>query len=230
VCIDAEQAATIGTIAAAEYIVLEVADTGTGMAPEIQERIFDPFFTTKDVNVGTGLGLSLVHGIVVEVGGAINVVSIPGAGSTFTVYLPRTGDAPDASPEDAGELAPRGNGQRILVVDDEEPLVTLTTERLEDLGYRPVGFTSSAAAIEAFRVDPLGFDAVVTDERMPGMSGSALIREIRRMRHSIPILLVSGYLGGMVTSRAYNEGADEVLKKPVSERALALSLARVFRQ
>jgi PAS domain S-box-containing protein len=224
-----ERAATIGTVAAADYIVLEVADAGIGIAPEVLDRIFEPFFTTKEVNVGNGLGLSLVHGVVSEVNGAIDVVSVRGRGSTFTVYLPRTGDAADAIPEDA-ELSPRGNGQRVLVVDDEEPLVRLTTERLKGLGYEPMGFTSSAAAMEAFRADPHGFDAVITDERMPNISGSTLIREVRRARPSVPILLVSGFVGGMVAGRAYNFGADEVLKKPLSERDLATSLARVFRR
>ena len=123
---------------------------------------------------------------------------------------------------------PQGGGQRVLFVDDEEPLVRLATETLEELGYAPVGFTSSAAALEAFRADPKKFDAVITDERMPGMSGSALIRALRGIRRSVPIVLVSGYVGGMVTNRAHNAGADEVLKKPLSARELAASLARVL--
>ncbi len=95
---------------------------------------------------------------------------------------------------------PQGAGQRVLFVDDEEPLVRLATETLEELGYAPVGFTSSLAALEAFRADPKGFDAVVTDERMPGMTGSALIRAVRGIRRSVPIVLVSGYVGdGMVS-------------------------------
>ena len=98
----------------------------------------------------------------------------------------------------------------------------------EELGYTPVGFTSSAAALDAFRADPKGFDAVITDERMPGMSGSALIRAMRGIRRSVPIVLVSGNVGGMVTTRAYNAGADEVLKKPLSARELATSLARML--
>ena len=177
--------------------MLQVADTGTGIAPEIIERIFDPFFTTKEVGTGTGLGLSLVHGIVTELGGAIDVASTLGAGSTFTVYLPRAGDAAERA-EDEEPALPRGDGQRVLVVDDEEPLVRLATRTLEELGYVPVGFTSSAAALAAFRADPQRFDAVITDERMPGMSGSALIREVRGIRGAIPIVLMSGYVGGAV--------------------------------
>ena len=227
---EGQHAATVGTVGAADYILLEVADSGIGIAPPILKRIFEPFFTTKGVNVGNGLGLALVHGIVMDVGGAIDVASTPGSGSTFTVYLPRTGDVSDANLEPENHRSPRGHGERILVVDDEEPLVRLTTERLVQLGYQAAGFTSSAAAIEAFRADPNGFDAVITDERMPQISGSQVIREVRAIRRTIPILLVSGYVGGMVTSRAYNEGADEVLKKPLSEQDLAAGLARVLQK
>src|SRR5215470_4371171 len=112
---DASRVATIGTIAPADYVVLEVADKGTGIAPEILDRIFDPFFTTKEISVGNGLGLSLVHGIVMEAGGAIELTSAVGFGSTFTVYLPRAGDAP-AHPADAEQPLPQGDGQRVLVV------------------------------------------------------------------------------------------------------------------
>jgi len=225
--VDAARAPTIGSLAPAEYLVLQVADNGTGIAPEIIDRIFDPFFTTKEVGTGTGLGLSLVHGIVTELGGAIDVASTPGAGSTFTVYLPRSGEASDSFQKEEPEL-PRGEGQRVLVVDDEEPLVRLATRTLEELGYAPTGFTSSTAALAAFRADPQRFDALITDERMPGMSGSALIREVRGIRDRIPVVLMSGFVGGAVASRAREAGAEEVLKKPLSARDLAASLARVL--
>jgi len=206
-----------------------VADTGTGIAREIIDRIFDPFFTTKEVGTGTGLGLSLVHSIVTELGGAIDVASVPGEGSEFTVYLPRSGDA--AESDEGEELAmPRGGGQRVLIVDDEEPLAGLATRTLEELGYVPTGFTSSTAALAAFRANPERFDAMITDERMPGMTGSALIREVRGIRREIPILLMSGYLGADIVRRARDAGADELLKKPVSARELATSLARVLHQ
>ena len=218
---------TLGIMPAGDYLILQVADSGTGIAPEILERIFDPFFTTKDVGTGTGLGLSLVHGIVAELDGAIDVASTPGAGSTFTVFLPRSGDALDSSQKEAPEL-PRGDGQRVLVVDDEEPLVRLATRTLEELGYAPVGFTSSAAALAAFRADPQRFDAVITDERMPGMSGAVLIREVRGIRDRIPVVLMTGFVGGTVASAAREAGAEEVLKKPLSARDLAASLARVL--
>jgi PAS domain S-box-containing protein len=219
---EAQSAATIGVREAGEHVVLTVADTGTGIPPEVVDRIFDPFFTTKEVGTGTGLGLSLVHGIVTELGGAIDVASTPGAGSTFTIYLPRFGDV--AEPVDAREVdLPHGTGQRVLIVDDEEPLVQLASRTLEQLGYAPVGFTSSSAALAALRADPQHFDALITDERMPEMSGSALIREVRGMRASMPIVLMSGFMG---TSKGE---ADEVLQKPLTRRDFATSLARVLK-
>jgi PAS domain S-box-containing protein len=216
------RAATIGVVGVGEHIVLTVADTGTGIAPAIVDRIFDPFFTTKEVGTGTGLGLSLVHGIVTQLGGAIDVASSPGTGSTFTVYLPRHGDA--VEPVDETESAlPRGAGQRVLIVDDEEPLVQLAARILEELGYAPAGFTSSSAALAAFRADPRGFDALITDERMPEMSGSMLIREVRGLRGALPVVLMSGYLGST------DAEADQVLQKPLSRRDFAHSLARLLK-
>ncbi|MGQ0700794.1 MAG: response regulator [Panacagrimonas sp.] len=225
--IDTPRAANIGKLESAEYIVLDVADTGVGMDASLLERIFDPFFTTKEVGVGTGLGLSLVHGIVLDLGGAIDLSSTPRAGSRFAVYFPCSGEVADA-PQHVDEDQPRGRGQRVLFVDDEAALVLLGTETLEALGYKPTGFSSSLAALEAFRSDPLAFDALVTDERMPGLCGSAMIREVRVVRPRLPVLLVSGYVGGSVTTGAYEAGANEVLKKPLSARDLAISLARVL--
>jgi PAS domain S-box-containing protein len=229
--VPAARAATMGALAPAEYVALKVADTGTGMTAEILERIFDPFFSTKEVGVGTGLGLSLVHGIVTGLGGAIEVASAIGRGSVFTVYLPRFGEASEgdkARAATASEVS-RGHREHILVVDDEAPLVDLVTEALAGLGYTPIGFTSSAAALAAFSADPQRFDAIITDESMPGASGAELIRKIRQIRPEIPALLVSGHVGAAVTQRARQAGADDVLKKPLSTRELATSLARVLK-
>jgi PAS domain S-box-containing protein len=233
VAIHSEQrATTIGNVAAGEYVVLTVADTGIGIPRDIVDRIFDPFFTTKEVGTGTGLGLSLVHGIVSELGGAIDLRSTPGEGTEFTVYLPRYGDAPDSaeSSETDNLPLPRGDGQRVLIVDDEEPLGRFAARALEELGYVPTPITSSTAALAAFLADPERYDALITDERMPGLSGIALIREVRGVRGTMPILLMTGYVGGTVARRARQAGANEVLKKPISARDLATSLARVLRR
>ena len=219
--------ATVGSIARGNYIVLKVSDKGTGIPPDVLERMFDPFFTTKEVGVGTGLGLSLVHGIVTSVGGAIDVATELGNGSTFTVYLPRTGEAAEDTADDDRSL-PRGDGQRVLIVDDEEPLVRLASETLTELGYTPVAFTSSTRALEAFDANPNHFDAILTDERMPGVTGSALIREVRRISPSIPIVLMSGFIGPAAAVNARELGANGVLQKPLLARDLAASLARVL--
>jgi PAS domain S-box-containing protein len=225
--VEAARPATLGALAPGDYIVLTLGDAGTGIREDVIERIFDPFFTTKEVGVGTGLGLSLVHGIVASVGGAIDVATRLGEGTTFTVYVPRSGDAM-AKMADKGLPLPRGAGQRVLVVDDEEPLVCLAMETLESLGYKPIGFTSSVNALQEFRADPERFDAILTDERMPGVTGLAIVREVRRMNSSVPILLMTGFVGGAVTE-ARELGANDVLKKPLLARDLATSLARALR-
>jgi len=230
VSFDAPRIAATGVIAAGDHVVLEVADSGSGIEPKILERIFDPFFTTKEAGVGTGLGLSLVHGIVTGLGGVIGVATSVGKGSTFTVYLPRAGNVARAGKLEkrAEPRARRGAHGRILVVDDEAPLVKLVTENLTELGYTTVGFTASAAALAAFLADPFQFDAVITDESMPGTSGAELIRQMRAVRPTMPILLVSGYLSAAVVQRATEAGATEVLKKPLPAGQLAAALDRVL--
>jgi signal transduction histidine kinase len=226
--IDVRQArqAKLGAIAAGPWIALKVADQGRGMTPEILGRIFDPFFTTKEVGVGTGLGLSLVLRIVMQAGGAIDVQSTPEVGSVFTVYLPRGGDAPEA-PLDTRPAMPRGQAQRVMVVEDEQPLLELTTDALRELGYRPIGYGSARLALEAFRSTPDEFDALLTDLRMPGMSGEMLMREVRSLRPLLPIILVSGDAGDAALAPS-NGWADEVLTKPLQTDALATSMARVL--
>jgi CheY-like chemotaxis protein len=205
------------------YVRLCVRDTGVGIAPQVIERIFDPFFTTKEVGVGTGLGLSLVHGIVTDLGGGIDVQSKLGDGSSFTVYLPWNTTMP--APEPVQESVVGGDGETVLLVDDEEALVRLGEEMIAGLGYEPIGFTSSTAALEAFRATPERFDAVLSDESMPDMTGSELARAIREIRGDIPIVLMSGYVTAALTHRARDAGVLDVLAKPLVARDIARSLA-----
>ncbi|MGZ8993234.1 MAG: PAS domain-containing protein [Burkholderiaceae bacterium] len=216
-----------GTIATGKYVRLSVRDTGHGIAAHVLERMFDPFFTTKGVGVGTGLGLSLVHGIVTDLGGGIDVQSAPGAGANFTVYLPRHGRV--AAPAVAEEAIASGGGETILLVDDEEALVKVGEEMLAMLGYEPVGFASSTAALETFRASPQRFDAVLSDEAMPDMTGSELAKEIRKLHPDIPIVLMSGYVTPALHARAQDAGVVEVLAKPLVSRDIARSLAGVLR-
>jgi PAS domain S-box-containing protein len=210
------------------YVRLSVRDTGTGMSPQLIERIFDPFFTTKEVGVGTGLGLSLVHGIVADLGGGIDVDSKLGEGATFTVFLPWRSTV--QQPETVQEIVVGGDGETVLLVDDEEALVRLGEEMIAGLGYEPVGFTSSTAALEAFRASPARFDAVLSDEAMPDMTGSELAREIRAIRGDIPIVLMSGYVTPALTHRARDAGVLDVLAKPLVARDIARSLADALQQ
>ncbi|HTG98494.1 MAG TPA: PAS domain S-box protein [Burkholderiales bacterium] len=212
---------------AGDYACLTVEDTGTGMDEATLARIFEPFFTTKEVGKGTGLGLALVYGIVTDSAGAIDVVSTPGRGSRFAIYLPRVEEEEmrPAAGDDASPLA-RGQGERVLVVDDEEALVAVTSEVLKHIGYEPVGCSDGAAALAAF--DSGHIDAVIADEVMPGMSGTQLATALRRKRADLPIVLVSGYTGPILTERALGAGVTEILKKPVQSREIARALARVL--
>jgi PAS domain S-box-containing protein len=216
-----------GELAPGPYVRLTARDTGTGIPADVLDRIFDPFFTTKGVGVGTGLGLSLVHGIVADVGGAIDVVTVLDEGTTFTIWLPVAGTAPVPDREADGER-PHGNGEVVMVVDDEPALVALAEEMLAELGYEPVGFRSSTAAFEAFRQDPRRFDVVLTDEMMPELTGRGLALEVRRIRPDVPILIMSGYVDAGFATVARSTGIADVLRKPLRSRDIAEALARVL--
>jgi CheY-like chemotaxis protein len=222
--LDAPLALATSTLPPGEFLRLTVGDTGSGIEPRLLGRIFDPFFTTKEVGVGTGLGLSLVHGIVTDLGGGIAVESELGRGSRFTAYLPcQVRVAAPAAP--SARAAARGSGETVLLVDDEVALVRLGEETLAELGYEPVGFASSAAALQAFREEPDRFDVLVSDEAMPGMTGSELVRLVHEVRPGLPVLLMSGFVTPALAQRAREIGVTEVLGKPLSAAELARSLA-----
>jgi PAS domain S-box-containing protein len=216
-----------GSLSPGPYIRLVIKDTGVGIEPDVLERIFDPFFTTRGVGKGTGLGLSLVHGIVTDLGGAIDVHSVIGKGTTFEIWLPVTNDVGKPAVEAAREL-PRGRGETVMIVDDEPTLVALAEEMLAGLGYEPVGFESSVMALQAFRAKPERFDAVLTDEAMPDLVGTELAGEIRLLRSDVPIILMSGHGGASLALRAQAIGVKEVLHKPLQRVDLAESLARAL--
>ncbi|HKF97809.1 MAG TPA: ATP-binding protein, partial [Steroidobacteraceae bacterium] len=217
---------TVGRLQHGRYACIEVSDTGAGMSAEQVERIFEPFFTTKPVGAGTGLGLSLVHGIVLDHSAALEVRSRPGSGTHFAVYLPLIDGEPAQEP--APLAAPPGNGETILVIDDEESLVRLSEEVLASLGYEPVGCVGAQQALRVFRAAPQRFDAVLTDAIMPEMSGLELIAELRRVRPELPVVLVSGYGGPDLNAAAAAAGAHAVLMKPLGSAELAQCLAQVM--
>jgi PAS domain S-box-containing protein len=223
---DADRTMMTGTLTRGDYVRLVVRDTGAGIDPALHGRIFDPFFTTKGVGVGTGLGLSLVHGIVADLGGGVEMTSEMTRGTTFTIYMPRHGRVNPAVVE--VEQVAHGDGEAVLLVDDEEMLVRLGEEMIAELGYEPVGFNSPAEALQAFRADPDRFSAVLSDETMPGMTGTQLAERIAAIRPDIPIILMSGYAGPTLAARAHAVGARDVIAKPLQSRDLGKALARVL--
>ncbi|MBC8023799.1 MAG: PAS domain S-box protein [Burkholderiales bacterium] len=215
------------TLSPGTYVKFTVSDTGTGMDQATLARIFEPFFTTKEVGRGTGLGLSLVYGIVADSGGATHVTSELGRGSTFEIYLPRTDAANLAVEREHGPIE-RGHGERILLIDDEKPLLIMTAELVTRLGYEPVPFSDPHSALASLQAMPEAYDLVLTDEMMPGLTGTALSRAARQARAGLPIILISGYTGPMLTQMALAAGVREVLRKPVQSRELAAALARAL--
>ena len=212
-------AAVHSDLPSGHFLKLTVGDTGTGVAPEIVHRIFDPFFTTKKLGEGTGLGLSVVYGIVRGCGGAITVHSERGTGSVFAVYLPAIEGYAKAR-EKPLQPIPRGTG-RVLLVDDEEMLVEMGREMLEELGYQVTAMTDSGKALELFRARPDQFDVIVTDMTMPGMTGMELARELLHIRPDLPIILCTGYSELITEEKAGEMGIRGFAQKPLSLQLLA---------
>jgi PAS domain S-box-containing protein len=213
-----------GELRPGTHIGLTVRDSGTGMSPEVLRRVFEPFFTTKGT-AGTGLGLSVVHGIMRDHEGAITVESELGRGTTFHLLFPAATAAGTAPAAGTVERV-RGRGEHIMLVDDEESLVFVTSRILTRLGYRCTIFTSPHDALQAFRTSPRGFDAVVTDLSMPGMSGLDLIHAIKALRGDVPIAIASGTPAE--SDRAKTADADAMIHKPATIDELAEAVSALF--
>jgi signal transduction histidine kinase len=213
-------------VEAGRFLRLIVRDTGTGMTPEVKSRAFDPFFTTRKEQGGTGMGLSVVHGIVQKLNGTISVETEPGRGSTFSVFLPVL-----ASREEApgpGEETPLPGTERILLVDDEALVAGFSREMLSGLGYTVEAFTSGVEALEAFRSRPSGYDLVITDMTMPVMTGDILAGRLREIRPDIPIILCTGFSEQVSAERARGLGIDEFVLKPLVMAGLSRVIRRVL--
>jgi PAS domain S-box-containing protein len=200
------------------YVVLTVRDNGPGMEPAVLSRIFEPFFTTKGVGEGSGMGLSVVHGIVKSHGGEITVTSEKGRGTTFKVFLPLVSGEEKPAPVYSSP-APSGTG-RILCVDDEPVLVELLQVELGRLGYDVTGRSSSAQALELFLAHPDQFDLVITDQTMPFLTGLQLADEVRRVRADLPVIICTGYSDKVSEETIQPAGINKMLKKPVDLRQL----------
>jgi len=226
VMLDGDPLGEIPELKAGPYVSIEVHDTGRGMNSELLERIFEPFFTTKGPDQGTGLGLSVVHGIVRSHGGAVRVESTTNVGTSFRLFFPMADEEVAARASAWGEK-PSGSGQRIMYVDDEDAIVFAMTRILDRIGYRGIGFSDTHQALQAFREDPFGFDAVITDLAMPSMTGIEFARAVLRIRPDARIALSSGYASYDADSiRAV--GIYIVIPKPASIAQIRIAMRELI--
>jgi len=208
------------------YVKITVSDTGHGIEPEIVDRIFDPFFTTKEVGKGSGMGLSVVHGIVKSYKGAISIESELGKGTTLSIFFPVTEEEAVIEPKTFEEI-PTGN-ERILFIDDEELMVNMAKQILERLGYQVETKMNPVEALELFRSNPDQFDLVITDMAMPQMDGDKLANEILNIRTEMPIILCTGFSEKVSEENAKELGIKAFAMKPLVKRDLAVVVRKVL--
>lgn len=209
-----------------QYLRLSVMDTGPGIPPEIINRIFEPYFTTKGPGEGTGLGLAIIHGIVKSYEGGIAVETSPGAGTTFFIYLPLV-DGNAVIEEDKKTEIKKGR-ERVLFVDDEDAAITAMKKILIRLGYTAITSNSSTDALNIFKGNPAGFDLLITDMTMPGITGLQLIKEVRAIRPDMPVILCTGYSDQIDDQKAELAGVNEFMIKPLSMQDIAGAIRRVL--
>jgi len=211
-----------------EYLRLEISDTGHGMTPEILKKIFDPYFTTKRISEGTGLGLAVVLGIVEEHSGYIKVESRPTKGSTFKVYLPILEENPDTDVSTKQEVPLTGGSESILLVDDENSILSSTTELLQDFGYSVTAFLDPVLANNAFKDNPDNFDLLITDMTMPKITGDKLCSNVLAIRKEFPIILCTGYSDKISKNSALEIGIKEYLQKPIDSQDLIILIRDIL--
>jgi signal transduction histidine kinase len=199
------------------YAYLSVADTGSGMEQGIVNQMFDPFFTTKEKGKGTGMGMSIVHGIVKNAGGTVLVQSNPGKGTRIEIYLP-VHDTIEAHPPAGSESLEKGN-EHILLIDDEKEVLATTKQMLQHAGYRVTPFSHAPSALDFFRTDPAAFDMVITDMTMPGMNGNRLAAEFVKLRPDLPVLIWTGFSEELFEQESAM-GIGKIMVKPVSLHGL----------
>lgn len=211
---------------AERYQKLVISDTGCGMEKAVLERLFDPFFTTKEIGEGTGLGLSVVHGIVKKIGGVLDVQSTPGKGTVFTVYFPVFTDRQAEKRE--GEAALLCGSEHILFVDDEKIIADMIREILESLGYTVDSCTDSLEALKVFRKNPYKFDLIISDQTMPHMTGMELAEKIFEFRPDVPIILCTGFSETVSPELAAEKGIRKFVMKPIVGKEFAGIIRKVL--
>jgi two-component system cell cycle sensor histidine kinase/response regulator CckA len=216
-------AAPAAGMAPGRYVRIQVQDDGKGMDVATVKRVFEPFFTTKEIGKGTGLGLAVVHGILSDHGGGVRVESVPGKGTTFSVYVPEADGEPEAQRVN-GSPSGRGAGGRVLLIDDEEPLVRVALRGLERLGYQARGFVRAEEALDVLTAEPERFDVVITDLNMPQMGGLEVARAVGTLRKDLPVVLASGNFAYSAAELAASN-VSHTLGKPYSLDALRDALA-----
>jgi CheY-like chemotaxis protein len=209
------------------YVVIRVSDTGEGIPADIRKRIFEPYFTTREKGEGTGLGLATVHGILKSHCGGLLLESEIGKGTTFHVYLPVLEGVEPSSDERivVGSLT---GTERILFVDDEAAIIEIASEALEELGYHVTAKNDPSEALECFRSNAREFDIVITDLTMPKMTGIQMVREMKKIREDIPIILCTGYRQLVETEDIHSAGISSVVAKPATSSDLAQALRRLM--
>jgi CheY-like chemotaxis protein len=228
--LDANEAVRIGTMAAGPHAHIWVIDNGCGMDPATKARIFEPFFTTKAAGEGTGLGLSVVHGIVADHHGAITVDSSPGKGSAFHLYFPaqsgpESGTSPD-EPEAA--FAAAGRGERVVYIDDDEVMRLMVGRLLERSGFQPTCHQAASVALAAIRSQPDACDVVVTDFNMPELSGIDVAAALAALRPDLPVIISSGYISDELRASAAQCGVKALLAKENTFEELAGLILQVL--
>jgi two-component system cell cycle sensor histidine kinase/response regulator CckA len=213
--------------AASAWIAIAVTDTGTGIAPELREKIFEPFFTTKESGRGTGLGLATVQGIAHSHGGFVEVESTPGAGSTFTLFLPAQTALRSSDTAPSVAVPPRGHGEMILLVDDEPAVLQTTSRLMQAGGYTPCVAASGAEALQLHARHAGEIRAVLTDLMMPGMDGIALARALRETTPGLPIAVMTGLLNQANRDSIAAHGFRGTLAKPFRAEELLWCLHRL---
>ncbi len=215
-----------GTMSPGHYAMLSISDTGCGMDEDEMGRIFDPFYTTREMGKGTGMGLSVVHGIVKSHGGFITIDSELGKGTVFKVFFPVS---KEVAVKENGVTKPLQTGtERVLLVDDEESLLSVAQRMLTALGYKVTTKISSVEALEIFKLNPDQFDFIITDQSMPDMSGAELVAEILKVRPDIPIILCTGYSTKVSEDNAKEKGISKYINKPYSKRLLSEAIREVL--